>query len=207
MAAEVCSPTQTLQDDSTCRFHTLSRMIIKSVFDPLLPMTPEDLTLYAKCMPLKSPITTEELSAYSEETCSKNGYIKIMLFYYFFESAKRTGLPTLQGDVIKDLLALRPLEPSVVGINEKVFDELRGKFDPNWFGYQIQLDYYPGEPAAYFDEIQKKAIRPILRLGGYLELGLEDYKEDRKRGRQKHIVLIVGEDERGIHIKNTIYKD
>lgn len=43
VAEEKCSPTKTFQQDSTCRFHTLSKMIIKSVFDPLLPMTPEDI--------------------------------------------------------------------------------------------------------------------------------------------------------------------
>ena len=191
-----CTPTKTVQEDDTCRFHTVSRMIVNVVFDPLLPMSPAELKLYEDCMPLKTPVTPEILASYSEERCSRNGYIKIMLFYYFFELAQRTGVPTLQGTVIQDFLALEPLH--VPGINEEAFAHLRGTFDPHWFGFHIQLD-----DEDLFPEIQERAIRPILLLSGYLELGLEDDKPKGKRGRQQHMVLIVGEDERGIHIKNS----
>jgi hypothetical protein len=193
-----CTPTKTFQDDETCRFHTVSRMIVNVVFDPLLPMTTEELTLYEECMPLRTPIRPETLASYSEKRCSRNGYIKIMLFYYFFELAQRTGVPTLEGTVIQKFLALEPLVPNVHGINEEVFAHLKDTFSPNWFGFHIQLD-----DTDLFPEIQERAIRPILRLSGYLELGLEDDRPNGKRGRRKHMVLIVGEDERGIHIKNS----
>jgi hypothetical protein len=198
-AAEVCSPTKTIQEDSTCRFHTLSRMIIRSVFDPLLKMTPEESDKYKKCMPLVTPITQETLESYSIERCSEKGYIKIMLFYYFFELTKRLNSPTIMKTNFQELLAMPLLKPPVPGINEEVFDNLRGKISQNWVGFQIQLDDLDLLP-----EIQSNAIRPILNLGGYLALGL-DILEKRKKKEipEKHIVLVVGEDKDGVHIKNS----
>ena len=191
------TPTKTIQDDSTCQFHTTSRMIIRSVFDPLLPMTPEESERYESCMPLVTPVTSETLATYSEERCSENGYIKIMLFYYFFELTKRSGICTIRRTSFSELLAMPPLD--VPGINEEVFAKLRGSFNLNWFGFQLQLD-----DIDLFPDIQRKVIRPILDLGGYLALGVEFVDKKRKRDiTEKHIVLVVGEDERGIHIKNS----
>lgn len=173
------TPMHTKQGDAdTCRFHTLAKLIVRAVFDPLLKMTEEDTVKYQSCMPLETPMN----ATYSEEKCSKNGYLKIMLFYYFFELTQQLDLHSINGPAIQQLLNVELMPP--------LFDELKPHINTDWFGYQVQLS----DPDL-FPLIQEKIIKPVLDSGFYLELGLESE-------RTQHLVLIVGVDD-GLVIKNS----
>ena len=192
---QLFSPTKTIQCDDTCRFHTISRMIIHLVFDELLPMNHKELGQYSECMPLTTPMTDN----FSIERCSENGFLKIMLFYYFFYLSKKLDLPSIKGDRIQELLKMPPIDE----VDIRLFDHLRDRINKNVFGYHIQLD-----DSELFPEILERAIKPILRLGVYLELGLqpiieESDEEDEEAFNPGHIVLIVAADEYNISIKNS----
>jgi len=188
-----CTPTRTDQGDTeTCRFHTISRMIIHLVFDPLLgDMNETELEKYRVFMPLKTPMPPE--GTYSVEKCSEKGYLKIMLFYYFFHLAQNVDDPSIRGDRIQELLRM----PEIPQVDVHLFDTLKARMKSSVFGYQVQLDNTELLP-----DILKKAINPLLQLGFYIELGLEtviteEYDSDDETGIPpgQHIVLIVGSEE------------
>jgi len=189
------TPTHTTQLDETCKFHTLSRMIIKAVFDPLLPMTPEDLIKYESCMPLVTPVTLETLATYSEERCSENGYLKIMLFYYFFELTKLADLETIEGVELQPLLEMPPIPQ----IDAWIFATLKESIKNKWFGYKLEL----GDPST-FKKITTNLLVPLFRGGFYAELELRPYDEGEVDKDDGHFVLIVGLTEDGkLIIKNS----
>jgi len=186
------TPTRTDQGDTdTCRFHTISRMIIHLVFDPLIgDMNETELRRYSDFMPLQIPMPPT--GTYSVEKCSEKGYFKIMLFYYFFHLAQRLDIRSIKGTRIQELLRM----PEIPEVDVHLFDTLKARMKPSVFGYQVQLDNIELLP-----DIFEKAIKPVLQLGFYLELGLEtvitEYDSDDETSIPpgQHIVLIVGSEE------------
>ena len=212
------SHTRTKQGETnTCRFHTLSKMIIKAIFEDELKLNDIENQRYKRCMPLETPLTAANNKKYSEHTCSKNGYIKIMLFYYFFYLGQQM-YSKINGPGIQALLAmppLGPLEPGTPKINEASFESLKPlAVKTPFFGYQIMLDVDEQLP-----DILKNVIIPVLHLGFYLELGLVstgtdvsvgtdesvdlDASDEERVRPSKHIVLIVGVEGDKVLIKNT----
>jgi hypothetical protein len=192
-------------------------MIIKAVFDDLLPITdPEDIRKYKGFMPLETPITKEKLATYSKEDCSENGYYKIMLFYYFFELTKRVDLKTIEGD-LQILLDMPTIEemPQM----DEILGELRKRISgQKWFGYKLELGY-PDQ----FPTIITRLLVPLFAEGLYVELNLKPFtyeelhdgeaeaskineeegaEEASKIAEEEHTVLIVGVSDKLI-IKNT----
>ena len=190
----------THQNDKTCRFHTLSKMIIKAVFDDLLPITEdEDIRNCKRFMPLETPVTAEQLATYSEERCSRNGYIKIMLFYYFFELTKRVDLRTIEGgEDLQRLLDLPSIEemPQV----DEILPELREKIrEQKWFGYKLHLGY-----PEQFPTIITELLVPLFKAGLYVELNLKPFSDDDLDDEEgEHTVLIVGISDGKLIIQNT----
>jgi hypothetical protein len=166
-------------------------MIIHLFFDKYLPMNEEELNDYGRCMPLETPPTR----TYTEADCSKNGYLKIMLFYYFFHLAKKMDIPSIKGNLIQQLLNMPPIEE----VDVHLFDGLPRITEPV-FGYQIQLDN-----PSLLPDILNKVIKPILRSGFYFELGLEEilYESEESIPPAQHIVLIVGAESGNVGIKNS----
>ncbi len=193
------TPTITDQGDTdTCRFHTLSKMIIHAVFDPFLTMNDDEETDYKNCMPLKTP--TER--AYSRGTCSEKSYVKIMLFYYFFYLGQQLD-GNIKGRGIQELLTMPRLNPSKDSVDERSIAGLRQVKGP-WFGYQIQMEI------VHLPSVLENVIKPLLKLGLYVELGLEtepeesyDSDEEVVGSPDKHIVLITGADGDHVTIKNS----
>ena len=211
------SHTRTKQGETTtCRFHTLSKMIIKAIFEDELKLNDIEDQRYKRCMPLETPLTPRNIKNYSEQKCSRNGYIKIMLFYYFFYLAQQMDIH-VNGTGIQALLAmppLGPLDPDIPKIDESVFDRFRPlAVKTPFFGYQIMLD------DINLDLILRHVIIPVLKLGFYLELGLVstikdvsaetddsvdlDASDEEGVRPSKHIVLIVGVERDKVIIKNT----
>jgi hypothetical protein len=209
------SHTRTRQGETTtCRFHTLSKMIIKAIFEDDLKLNDIENERYKRCMPLETPVTSKNNKPYSPFTCSKNGYIKIMLFYYFFYLAQQIDSSKINGPGIQALLAMPPLNPTVTEINEGSFAHLKPLAAKTpFFGYQIMLD------TTELGNILEHVIIPILGLGFYLELGLVstraelpvgtddsvdlDASDEEPERPSEHIVLIVGAEGDNVVIKNT----
>ena len=212
-----CSPTISLQRDRPdCLLHTLSKLLIKNVFEKVLDLklTKEEERKYETCMPLLIP---KRLSRMDEEKCSRKGYIKIMLFYYLFSLIESTDSKN-----IEEALALAKEMPfygnyvpgrsktyreiKILEEDKPLFREVKREFlakssGMDWKHIHIVMDNVPFEP------IKQAVLEPILRLNLYIEMGLEEelteeeYDEDKTPGR--HIVLLTGFDEETIHIKNT----
>jgi len=212
-----CTPTISLQRDrNDCLLHTLSKLLIKNVFEKVLDLklTKEDEKNYVRCMPLLIP---KRLSRMDEEKCSRKGYIKIMLFYYLFSLIESTDSRN-----IEEALALVKEMPfhgnyvpghsktyrevKILEEDKPLFREIKREFLAkssrlDWKHLHISMDIVP------FEGIKETVLEPILRLNLYIEMGLEEelteeeYDADKKPGR--HIVLLTGFDEENIHIKNT----
>jgi len=212
-----CTPTVSLQRDRPdCLLHTLSKLLIKNVFEKVLDLklTKKDEEKYETCMPLLIP---KRLSRMNEEKCSRKGYIKIMLFYYLFSLIESTDSRT-----IPEALALVKEMPfhgnyvpgrsktyrevKILEEDKPLFSEIKREFlakssAMDWKHIHIAMDDVPFEP------IKGAVLEPILRLNLYIEMGLEEelteeeYDADKEPGR--HIVLVTGFDEENIHIKNT----
>jgi hypothetical protein len=212
-----CTPTVSLQRDRPdCMLHTLSKLLIKNVFEKVLDLklSKDEETKYERCMPLLIP---KKLSRMDEEKCSRKGYIKIMLFYYLFsliESTDSRNIPEALA-LIKEMpfhgnyvpgRSKTYREVKILEEDKPLFREVKREFlakssAMDWKHIHIAMDDVPFEP------IKGAVLEPILRLNLYIEMGLEEelteeeYDEDKEPGR--HIVLVTGFDEENIHIKNT----
>jgi len=155
-------------------------------------MDEADNEKYKSCMPLVTPMR----ETYSIERCSKHGYLKIMLFYYFFELTKQMNIRSINGPAIQSLLAM----PEIAEVDVHLFDELKPHIKTDWFGYELRL----GHPT-YYPEIQERLLRKLFRRGLYFELGLNPLVEEEHAEEEKndHIVLIVGLNDGTLIIKNS----
>jgi hypothetical protein len=212
-----CTPTISLQRDRPdCLLHTLSKLLIKNVFEKVLDLklTKKDEEKYEKCMPLIIP---KRLSRMDEEKCSRKGYIKIMLFYYLFSLIESTDSRNIEQALalVKEMpfhgnyvpgRSKTYREVNILEEDKPLFREVKREFLAkssaiDWHHLHIAMDDVPFEP------IKQAVLEPILRLNLYIEMGLEEelteeeYDEDKTPGR--HIVLLTGFDEKNIHIKNT----
>jgi hypothetical protein len=210
-----CTPTITLQGErNDCLLHTLSKLIIKNVFEKVLDLklTKDEETKYETCMPLTIPARSR---GFVQAKCSEKGYIKIMLFYYLFSLIEISNSRN-----IEQALALLTMPQNIdfvrgprrntyreVNIlNPSLFLRVKEEFltkssAMDWKHIHIVMDNVPFEP------IKSAVLEPILRLNLYIEMGLEEelteeeYDANKEPGR--HIVLLTGFDEENIHIKNT----
>jgi len=203
------TPTWTKQgDEPTCRFHTLSKMVIKALSGDRFKLDDVENFKYKRCMPLETPLTKYNSIKYSIPKCSNGGYVKIMLFYYFFRLAKQLNTDPV-GSGIQELLTMPPLKPCIneIEIDESKFVKFKQIADKRpHFGYQVTLDL------VVLSHIYNKVILPVLKLGYYLELGLQSTGTDdsvdldspvKKDKLPKHMVLIVGTEDGKLRIRNT----
>uniref|UniRef100_A0A6C0I0C3 Uncharacterized protein n=1 Tax=viral metagenome TaxID=1070528 RepID=A0A6C0I0C3_9ZZZZ len=212
-----CSPTITFQGErSDCLLHTLSKLLIKNVFEKVLDLklNEDEETEYDKCMPLTIPARPRGF----EGKCSEKGYIKIMLFYYLFSLIEISNSRNIEQAIA--LLTMPETIEFVRGprtntyrqvniINIPLFRKVKVEFleksrHLKWKHIHISMDDVD------FESIKRGFLEPILGLNLYIEMGLvevmpevltDDESEEVSPGR--HIVLITGFDEETVHIKNT----
>lgn len=203
-----CSPTCSNQTDkNNCVYHTLTKIIIKNVFEKVLDLrlTPQENDRYDLCMPLTIP---PRVSGYRDGKYPLNAEKRIKLFYYLFSlfeytNSKRVSealslldMPTNMSEIPKG--RTKGYFRAVQYIDDKVLHAMKREFlakstGLTWKHIHLQMDMDDFEP------IKQNVLAPILALNLYFELGLSDVEEET----DKHIVLITGLDDETIHIKNT----
>lgn len=208
--AKTCSPTCSNQTDkNNCGFHTLTKMLMKNVYEKVLDLTltPEENDRYDLCMPLTIPARSR---GYPDGKYPLNAEKRIKLFYYLFSLLEYTNsrqvsdaLSLLDMPIDKHDIAGRVKPgskvhfPTIQYSNDPLLLAMREEFlakNPfTWKHVHIQMDMDDFEP------IKVKVLAPILALNLYFEMGLEDIEHAGPR----HIVLITGLDHKNIHIKNT----
>jgi len=204
-----CSPTCSNQTDkNNCVYHTLTKIIIKNVFEKVLDLrlTPQENDRYDLCMPLTIP---PRVSGYRDGKYPLNAEKRIKLFYYLFSLFEYTNSKR-----VSEALSLldMPTDMSLIqkGKTKGHFKEVQYRTDPvllgmkreflaksvglSWKHIHLQMDMDDFEP------IKQNVLAPILALNLYFELGLSDVKAETHK---QHIVLITGLDDETIHIKNT----
>ncbi len=211
-----CSPTCSNQTDkNNCGFHTLTKMLIKNVFEKVLDLrlTPEENDRYDLCMPLTVPARSR---GYPDGKYPLNAEKKVKLFYYLFSLLEYTNSRR-----VSDALSLLHMPTDDItervqkGPNKVYFPTIQYSRDPlllgmkeeflaksshlTWNHIHLEMD------SVKFEPIKEKVLVPILALNLYFEMGLEEIndEDDDDVIPKRHIVLITGLDDKNIHIKNT----
>ena len=210
-----CSPTCSSQTDKkNCLFHTLTKIMIKNIFEKVLDLTltPTENDRYDSCMPLTIPA---RVSGYRDGKYPLNVEKRIKLFYYLFSLLEYTNtinvsdalllldMPTEKRDIDsrvkpgKNKVYLRTIQYKDDRLLLAMREEFLAKSETfTWKHVHIQMDMESED----FEPIKIQVLAPILSLNLYFEMGLEEVSEDKL---PRHIVLITGLDDENIHIKNT----
>lgn len=103
--SDICSFPTDQGSDGDCAYHAYSKLFIRNVVSMFvdLDMNPADYSKMVTCITAHPIHTSEPLGDYSPESCSRKGYINIVLFYYFFNFLKRNKVNTQIDDKVMSL--------------------------------------------------------------------------------------------------------
>jgi hypothetical protein len=161
--------------DGTCAYHAIAKILVKNVCGKLvnLTMTPEEKTMYQKCLS-DSPIETEEeLRSYTPEVCTKKGFISIMFFYYFYFYLKRNDYKFLK-DAIPLLDTMQPRAAALSPLDSSLFSEVVQMMKDKKEGLTWRPILIKVEKDTY-QNIIKNVLEPIGKLGLYVYMMLKGH--------------------------------
>ena len=126
------SPFVTNQGDKlTCAYHSFSKLIIKNMISIVinLHMTREEQHTMMECISEHPIDTSAEIGNYSEKTCGKKGYWKIILFYYFFQYLVRNEIREVDEKVMSLVTTMqtRASAKLPIGHEDGAFDTMQRK--------------------------------------------------------------------------------
>lgn len=126
------SPFVTNQGDKlTCAYHSFSKLIIKNMISVVidLHMTREEQDTMMECITEHPIDTSAEIGSYSQDTCSKKGYWKIILFYYFFQYLVRNEIREVDEKVMSlvTIMQTRAAARLPIGHADGAFDTIQRK--------------------------------------------------------------------------------
>ena len=192
------------RDELTCAYHVFSKLLLKNVVELFYPL-PIDLGVYNtnKC---NRYLDTQDirLETLTPEECTQNGYLKIILFHYFYAlydihlnnpSLPKQAFSLVDIDVANSYIN-RVYIPERIVHKKEITDILR---IVNHVKRELRISYYKiivYTKVGILDIIQK-----ILSLGFYIGLALFDKHSHAEHAR--HAVHIVAMDEDEIIFKNS----
>jgi hypothetical protein len=192
------------RDELTCAYHVFSKLLLKNVIELFYPL-PIDLGVYNtnKC---NRYLDTQDihLETLTPEECTPNGYLKIILFHYFYAlydihlnnpALPKQAFSLVDIDVVNSYINHIYIPERIVHKKE-ITDILR---IVNHVKRELRINYY--KIIVYSKVGILDIIRKILSLGFYIGLGLFDKHSHEEHSR--HAVHIVAIDEDEIIFKNS----
>jgi len=195
------SPFVTNQGDKlTCAYHSFSKLIIKNMISVVidLHMTKEEQDAMMECITEHPIDTSAEIGNYSEKTCGKKGYWKIILFYYFFQYLVRNEIREVDEKVMSlaTTMQTRASARLPIGHEDGTFDTMRRKITTRieaqgirWesISFQYNKDYKP-EIIGWLKQLLSLGLSSVLLL---------------ENPRAIHSVFISEYDRDTFHIENS----
>ena len=185
------------RDEGTCSYHVFCKLLLKNVVELFHPL-PIKEGLYNENNCNRYLDTKDiELTTLTPEECTKNGYLKIILFHYFYSLYDihlniNPSLPK-ESFCIKDIDVVIPyinkmFIPERVTQRKEITDILS---TINHAKRELGIDYY--KIFVYVKDGILDIIRKILSLGFYIGVALYD-KYSPKGAHTRHAVHIVDVD-------------
>jgi hypothetical protein len=191
------------RDELTCAYHVFSKLLLKNVVELFYPL-PIDLVYHKNNCNRYLDTQDIQLETLTPEECTQNGYLKIILFHYFYSlydiHLNRKGQP-------KEAFSLFDIDVSNSYINRMFIPErVTHKKEithtlsiVNHVKSGLGINYY--KIIVYNKEGILDIIQKILSLGFYIGLALFDKHSHEEHAR--HAVHIVAIDEDEIIFKNS----
>jgi hypothetical protein len=192
------------RDELTCAYHVFSKLLLKNVVELFYPLS-IDLDIYNtnKC---NRYLDTQDirLETLTAEECTQNGYLKIILFHYFYAlydihlnnpALPKQAFSLVDIDVANSYINSMYIPERIVHKKE-ITDILR---IVNHVKRELRISYY--KMIVYTKVGILDIIRKILSLGFYIGLALFDKHSHEEHAR--HAVHIVAIDEDEIIFKNS----
>lgn len=192
------------RDENTCAYHVFCKLLLKNVVELFYPL-PIDEGVYDTNRCNRYLDTKDiELTTLTPEECTQNGYLKIILFHYFYslydihlnKSRTKEAFSLVDIDVANAYIN-RMFIPERVTQRKEITDILS---IVNHAKRELGIQYY--KIIVYAKEGILDIIRKILSLGFYIGAALYD-KYSQEGAHARHAVHIVAVDEDEIIFKNS----
>jgi len=191
------------RDELTCAYHVFSKLLLKNVVELFYPL-PIDLVYNERNCNRYLDTQDIQLETLTQEECTKNGFLKIILFHYFYSlydiHLNRKGQPKEAFSLVDIDVANSYINsvyiPERIVHKKEITDILR---IVNHVKQELRISYY--KMIVYTKVGILDIIRKILSLGFYIGLALFDKHSHEEHAR--HAVHIVAMDEDEIIFKNS----
>jgi hypothetical protein len=203
LTREISALYSNQRDEPTCAYHVFCKIVLKNRIE-LFHSLPIDLEIYNTNKCNRYLDTTKQLESLTQEECTPNGYLKIILFHYFYSlydiylNGTRTSKqpfsfydidsihPELNHRFIPERILHKKEIIDALGIVNHVTKGLRISYHKIIVHTKVGL---------------LDSIRKIISLGFYVGLHLYDKHSTFEHAR--HAVTIVAVDEDELIFKNS----
>ena len=195
------SPFVTNQGDKlTCAYHSFSKLIIKNMISVVidLHMTREEQDAMMECITEHPIDTSAKIGNYSEKTCGKKGYWKIILFYYFFQYLVRNEIREVDEKVMSLVTTMQTRASArlPIGHEDGAFDAIKRKITTRMEELGIRWE------SISFKYNEDSKLQIIGWLKQLLSLGLSSVLS-LQNPRAIHSVFVSEYDRDTFHIENS----
>lgn len=197
MATRRRSRTFTTQGEVDCAYHVCSKLMIKNMVEFVMPLPVSEQYEEENCNQFLNTRKIQ-LEGLTEEKCTRNGYLKIILFHYFYSlyvlyvNPRYTAFGTGEIDLIQRDLAL----PSPTSHADEINYVMRRV---NHVKETLGIEWR--KIAVFTKETMFSFIQKVTRLGFYVALNLHD--TTKVEGHVNHSVVVIGTYYHTLLIKNS----
>lgn len=201
MATRRRSRTFTTQGEVDCAYHVCSRLMLKNMVEFVMPLPVSRRYDAENCNQFLNTRTVQ-LEGLTRKKCTRNGYLKIILFHYFYTLYYLFRRPdyllfgTYNIDVIENDLIWLTIPPSLsIHKNDIKYVMRRVNHVKDTLGIEWKK-------ITIFDKQKMISfIETVTDLGFYVAINLRDDKTDGKH--VNHSVVGIGTDGDKLLIKNS----
>jgi hypothetical protein len=199
MATRRRSRTFTTQGEVDCAYHVCSKLMLKNMVEFVMQLPVSEQYDKENCNQFLNTRRIK-LEGLTREKCTLNGYLKIVLFHYFytlyylFMRPEYLSFSTSHIDAIEDKLIL-PIPSSVDNYNDIKYVMRRVNHVKNTLGIEWKKTTVITKKQKMFSFIEK-----VTDLGFYVAINLIDY--DAVGRHVNHSVVCIGTDDK-LLIKNS----
>jgi len=192
------SKTFTTQGEVDCAYHVCSKLMIRNMVEFVMPLPLSDQYEEENCNQFLNTRTVQ-LEGLTEEKCTPNGFLKIILFHYFYTlyvlhlDPSYSSFGTSKIDVIQRDLVL----PTIPTSHKNEINYVMRRV--NHVKETLRIEWR--KIAVFTKENMFSFIQKVTRLGFYVALNLED--KTKKDGHTNHSVVVVGTYYHTLLIKNS----
>jgi len=195
------------RDENTCAYHVCSKLLLKNVVELFYPLPVEPGVYNTNNCNRYLDTKDIELTTLTPEECTQNGFLKIIMFHYFF-SLYDTHLNRRGKKLPKEALSIYDIDIADSYMKNMIIPDTTYRKEIKHIlsivkhaKGELGIHYYKSE--VYAKEGILDSIEKILSLGFYICVALFDKYSQEEHAR--HAVHIVGidKDENEIIFKNS----